>query len=62
MLQSRSRAEAEAYSLKIKRESVTADLIELKKIEAHVKAIEKWDGKLPHVSGQATPFINLNLQ
>ena len=23
------------------------------------KKIEKWDGKLPQVSGQATPFINL---
>lgn len=62
VLQSRSRAEAEAYSLKIKRESVTPDLIELKKIEAQLKAIEKWDGKLPQVSGTNTPFINLGVR
>ena len=24
-----------------------------------LKAIEKWDGKLPQVAGQNTPFINL---
>lgn len=61
VLQSRSRAEAEAYSLKIKRESVTHDLIDLKKIEAQLKAIEKWDGKLPQVSGTNTPFISLGM-
>ncbi len=61
VLQSRSRAEAEAYGLKIKRESVTRDLIELKKIEAQLKAIEKWDGKLPQVSGTNTPFISLDV-
>ena len=59
VLQSRARAEAEAYSLKIKRESVTADLIELKKIENQAKAIERWDGKLPYYSGHITPFINV---
>ncbi|MCL4361600.1 prohibitin family protein [Candidatus Dependentiae bacterium] len=60
VIQTRSRADAEAYSLKIKKESVTAELIALKKAEALIKAIEKWDGKLPHVSGGNTPFINLN--
>ena len=62
VLQSRSRAEAEAYGLKIKRDSVTQDLIELKKIEAQLKAIEKWDGRLPQVSGQSMPFINVGLK
>lgn len=61
VLQTKARAEAEAYGLKIKRESVTPDLIELKKIEASLKAIEKWDGKLPQVSSQATPFISMTL-
>ena len=62
VLQTRSRAEAEAYALKIKKESVTPDLIELKKIEAQLKAIEKWDGRLPQVSGDSTPFINIGLR
>lgn len=59
VLQTRSRAEAEAYALKIKKESVTHELIELRLAEAQLKAIEKWDGKLPQVSGAHTPFINL---
>ena len=25
-----------------------------------LRAIEKWDGKMPQVSGGATPFVNLN--
>lgn len=59
-LQIRSKAEAEAYSLKVKKESVTPELIALKKAEAIIRAIEKWDGKLPRVSGGNTPFINFN--
>ncbi|MFZ5953853.1 MAG: prohibitin family protein [Candidatus Dependentiae bacterium] len=58
-LQTKSKAEAEAYALKVKKEAVTQELIELKKAEALVKAIEKWDGKLPQVAGGNTPFINL---
>ncbi|KKP35993.1 MAG: Membrane protease subunit, stomatin/prohibitin [candidate division TM6 bacterium GW2011_GWF2_32_72] len=59
-IQTRARAEAEAYAMKIKKESATKELIELQNIEAQLKAINKWDGKLPQVSGGATPFINLN--
>ncbi len=51
-LQTMKRADAEAYSLKIKKESVTPELIELLKIE-------KWNGVLPTVSGSTTPFISL---
>lgn len=43
-IQIKTMADAEAYSLKIKRESLTPELIELKKIE-------KWNGVLPQVSG-----------
>lgn len=57
--QTRSRAEAEAYSLKVKRESATAELIKLKSVEAQMKAIEKWDGRLPNVTSGAVPFLNL---
>jgi regulator of protease activity HflC (stomatin/prohibitin superfamily) len=46
-LQTMRRADAEAYSLRIKKESATPALIELKKIEALSKAVDKWDGVLP---------------
>lgn len=58
-LQARMRAEAEAFSLKVKKESVTPELIRLQEIEAQFKAIERWNGVLPSVTGTATPFINL---
>ncbi|MDH5718829.1 MAG: prohibitin family protein [Spirochaetia bacterium] len=54
-------ARAEAMSLRLKRMEVTTQLLELKKIEAEMKAIEKWDGKLPtYTGGGAMPFLNLN--
>ena len=52
MLQKRLQSETEVYNLKIKKEALTPELLELKKIE-------KWDGRLPQVTGNATPFINL---
>ncbi len=58
-VQLKSRAEAEAYALQVKKDSVTPELIALKKVDALLKAIEKWDGRLPRVSGGNTPFINL---
>lgn len=58
-LQTKSRSDAEAYALRVKKESVTQELIALKKAEAFIKAIEKWDGKMPTVMGGNTPFINL---
>ncbi len=58
-LQVRMRAEAEAFSLKVKKESVTADLIRLQEIEAQFKAIEKWNGVLPSVTGGSVPMISL---
>lgn len=58
-LQIRSKAEAEAFSLKVKKESVNADLIALKQVEILAKAIEKWDGVLPKVTTNGTPFFNV---
>ena len=52
-------ARAEAESLRLQKENVTADLIELRKIEMQQRAIEKWDGRLPQVTGGATPFIDI---
>lgn len=58
-LQARTRAEAEAFALKVKRESLTNELIQLKKVEAEIKAIEKWDGHLPHYTGSSIPLMPL---
>ncbi|MCB6182071.1 prohibitin family protein [Leeia sp. TBRC 13508] len=50
-------AKAEAETIRIQAEAIRAqggqEYVQL-------KAIEKWDGVLPQVSGQATPFINLS--
>jgi regulator of protease activity HflC (stomatin/prohibitin superfamily) len=52
-------AKAEAESLALQRMQITPELLALRRIENERAAIAKWDGKLPQVSGGATPFINL---
>ncbi|MBI4633646.1 MAG: prohibitin family protein [Deltaproteobacteria bacterium] len=53
-------ARAEAESLRLQRTNISPDLIELRKIEANMKAIEKWNGILPQVTGAgAVPFIGV---
>jgi len=53
-------ARAEAESLRLQRANISLDLIELRKIEANMKAIEKWNGILPQVTGGgAIPMIGL---
>jgi regulator of protease activity HflC (stomatin/prohibitin superfamily) len=53
-------AKAEAESLRLQKANISRDLIELRKIEANLKAIEKWDGNLPQVTGAgAVPFIGV---
>ncbi len=53
-------ARAEAKSLRLKRLEITPQLLKLREIEARIKAIDKWDGKLPAYTGGAVPFLNLN--
>ncbi len=53
-------AKAQAEALRLKKQEVTEDLIRLRQIEIQEKAIEKWDGKLPSVTGGATPFIDIS--
>lgn len=54
-------AKAEAEALKLQKAEVTPELVELRKIEAQLEAIKKWDGKLPSVNGSgAIPFINID--
>ena len=52
-------AKAEAESLRLQKQNVSQELIELRKVEANIMAIKKWDGKLPDVVGGAMPFVNV---
>ncbi|MFZ3091488.1 MAG: prohibitin family protein [Nitrospirota bacterium] len=53
-------ARAEAESLRLQRANISPDLIELRKIEANLKAIDKWNGILQQVTGGgAIPFIGV---
>lgn len=45
-------ARGEAEANRLKQQSLTSELLQL-------RAIEKWDGKLPTYTGGATPFINI---
>ena len=57
-----AQAQAEATAIKVQSEAANNDkYIQLKTIEAQVKAIEKWNGQLPQtmVPGSALPFLNL---
>lgn len=53
-------AGAEAESLRLKKLEITPDLVLLKQIEVQEKAVDKWDGKLPNVTGGTIPFINVD--
>ena len=51
-------AEAEAKSLRLQREVVSDNLIKLRQVEAQLKAIEKWDGRMPtYMAGDQMPFV-----
>lgn len=54
-------AQAEADALRLQKEEITDELLELRRIEAQTKAIEKWNGQLPStITGtDGIPFINL---
>lgn len=51
-------AQAEAQSLRLQREVVSDSLIRLRQVEAQIKAIEKWDGRMPtYMAGDQLPFV-----
>jgi regulator of protease activity HflC (stomatin/prohibitin superfamily) len=54
-----TQARAEAEALRLQKENISKDLIELRKIEAAMTAIGKWDGVLPKVTAGAVPFIDV---
>ncbi len=60
-------AQAEAKALQLKKQEVTPELVQLKQIEVQeraldvqLEAIKRWDGKLPNVTGGATPFVDID--
>ena len=53
-------AQAEAESLRLQRANISTDLIELRKVEANLRSIDKWNGILPQVTGSGpVPFIGI---
>ncbi len=54
-----TRAKAEAESLRLQKENISKDLIELRKIEAAITAIRKWNGVMPKVTSGTVPFIDV---
>lgn len=53
-------AKAEAEALRIQKAEVTPELVRLREIEVQKVAVDKWDGKMPQVTGSgAMPFINI---
>ncbi|RPF49603.1 SPFH domain-containing protein [Thermodesulfitimonas autotrophica] len=54
-----TQAKAEAEALRIQRQQVTPELLRLREIEVQKMAVEKWDGRLPQVTGGAMPFVDL---
>jgi len=52
-------ARAEAEALRLQKENITPLLVQLREIEATMKAIDKWDGRLPSVTGGTVPFIDV---
>lgn len=54
-----AQAKAEAEALRLQKENVTPQLVRLRQIEASLRAIEKWDGRMPKVTSGAIPFIDV---
>lgn len=53
-------AKAEAESLRLQKAEITKDMIELRRVEAEIEAIKKWNGVLPNMIGTgAVPFLNI---
>lgn len=57
-----TKAQAQAEALRLQKQEVTPELIQLRQIEAQLEAIRKWDGKMPNVTGGAMPFIDVSKQ
>ncbi len=52
-------ARAQAEALRIQKQNVTPELIELRRIEAQFRAIEKWDGRMPTYVAGPVPILDV---
>jgi len=55
-------AAAQAEALRLQKDAATPDLIQLRRVEAMLKALEKWDGKMPTyvgASGAPVPILDV---
>jgi prohibitin 2 len=58
-----AQARAEAESLRLQRQQISAEMLELRRIEALREGIAKWNGNVPNVllsGGGATPLLSLD--
>lgn len=62
-----AQAEGEAEALRLQKTEITPDLLRQKELEVQrfalevqLKAIEKWNGMMPTVTGGAVPFLNFD--
>lgn len=53
-------AEADSKVNEIRQKSITSNILELKRLEIEQAKIDKWNGVLPTVQGNAIPLINLD--
>ena len=56
-----AKARAEAEGLRLQKQQITAQLLELRKIEVQGRAVEKWNGVMPQVvtSGGPVPMLDV---
>lgn len=52
-------ARAQAEALRIQKENVTPALVELRRIEAQLRAIDKWNGQLPQYATGPVPVLDV---
>lgn len=52
-------AKAQAEALRIQKQNVTPELIELRRIEAQFRAIDKWDGHMPTYVAGPVPILDV---
>lgn len=58
-----AQARAEAESLRLQKQQITVEMIELRRIEALREGIAKWNGSVPNVllsGGSASPLLSLD--
>lgn len=54
------RVDLEAQAIKLQVQQITPEYLRFKELEIQQKAIEKWDGRLPQVTGGSIPLVALN--